>query len=107
MPDERLAPAADFGRRVDAHLNVTPYGENVTPYGEMNFRALTKRARPSSITSVQVADRVDRPKRESGATRRSHGESNPGLPPQLSATSPSPGCHWALFDKAWEGGEGR
>ena len=39
---------------VDAHLNVTPYGENATPYGEMNVRALTKRARPFSITSVQV-----------------------------------------------------
>src|SRR6516165_2054960 len=32
--------------------------------------------------------------------------SNPELPPQLSAASPSPGCHWALHGKAREGGEG-
>jgi len=46
----------------DAHLNVTPYRQ-------MNFGVLTKRARPSSITNVQVRRRVDRPKRESGAIR--------------------------------------
>src|SRR5262245_6027421 len=34
----------------------------------------------------------------------SAGQSNPELPPQLWAASPSSGCHWAA--KAWEGGEG-
>jgi hypothetical protein len=34
------------------------------------------------------------------------GESNPELPPQLSAASPFSGCHWALEFKAWEGEEG-
>src|SRR5262249_11321663 len=72
----------------------------------MNFGVLTKTAPPPSITAFRCAGRVDRPKRESGAIRRSHGESNPELPPQLSAASPSSGCHWALCDKAWEGGEG-
>ena len=31
-------------------------------------------------------------------------QSNPELPPQLWAASPSSSCHWAA--KAWEGGEG-
>src|SRR5262249_33357460 len=72
----------------------------------MNFGVLTKTARPSSITSVQVRRCVDRPKRESGAICHWGGASNPELPPQLSAASPSPTCHWALRFKAWEGGEG-
>src|SRR5262249_8421288 len=46
----------------------------------MNFGVLTKTARPSSITSVQVRRCVDRPKRESGAICHCGGASNPELP---------------------------
>jgi hypothetical protein len=55
----------------------------------MNFEALTKGARPSSITGVQVCRPRWSAKRESGAIGRLGDESNPELPPQLSAASPT------------------
>jgi hypothetical protein len=66
---------------------------------------LTKRARDYSICIVQVCRSVDRPKGNS--VRFAFSESNPELPPQLLAVSPSPKCHWASRCEVREGGEGQ
>ena len=73
--------------------------------------SLTERTCGHSIRTVQVCRSVGRPR--GNPVRFARCESNPELPPQLSAVSPSPKCHWVLRCKAclpcktWEGGEGR
>jgi hypothetical protein len=75
--------------------------------GQIAATILTGTASSRSIKTVQVCRSRWPAKREFGALRRCIGEAIPELPPQLSAASSSPKCHWALRCKAWEGGEGR
>jgi hypothetical protein len=72
-----------------------------TPHREINFApvtplSLTWRRASFSNCGVQVCRSLRPAKRESGVIRHSDGEPNPELPPQLSAESPCPTCHWTL-----------